>query len=418
MTTPDASPAPAKPRVPFWDNARFAAIVLVVFGHAIQRLTYDSDAAEAIYLLVYAFHMPLFALVSGYFSSATKTTRKHLARVITDLVAPYVIFEAIWTLTQFLVTGRTNLDPAQPAWTLWFLLALALFRILLPYLALLRGPVWWAVGISIVAGYLPSIDSTFSLSRLLGLLPFFTLGWWLRTHDVVARHGLLDRRPLWLRAVAAAVLTGAGVLAFVFVDVWSEVRLGTWFFFVDAYTDLDAPSWWSGAVRLAIIGVALVLMGAFLVLIPRRQTSWTRLGTYTMYVYLLHTFVLYPFRQSGVLRGLEPMWLWIPLVAVASVAIAVLLASRPVRRVFRPLVEPRMPWLFHDPALGGGRGSRQANARPPAPSEPAPTRDLSRRARPRRSSDPAPEPEARPTDPTRRASGTRPSRRSRGHAGQ
>lgn len=361
MTPPRATSratSRATARTLFWDNARFAAIVLVVFGHAIQRLTYDSDAAEALYLLVYAFHMPLFALVAGYFSSSAEPTRDRMARLFTDLIAPYLIFETLWTITQFLVTGRTNLDPAQPSWTLWFLLALALFRLVLPYLALLRAPVVWALAISVVAGYLPSIDSTFSVSRFLGLLPFFTLGWWLREHDVVARAGLLAARPVWLRLVAGGVLVAAGVLAFAFVDTWRDVRLGTWFFFVDAYADLDAPQWWAGGVRLTIIALALILMAAFLLLVPRGETRWTHLGRSTMYVYLLHTFVLYPFRQSGVLRGLEPMWLWIPLVAVASVVIAVALSSRPVRRLARPLVEPRMPWLFRDRELGAGRGSR------------------------------------------------------------
>lgn len=347
----------AKTRTPFWDNARFAAIVLVVFGHAIQRLTYDSDAAEALYLLVYAFHMPLFALVAGYFSSSAEPSRARMARLFTDLIAPYLIFETLWTITQFLVTGRTNLDPAQPSWTLWFLLALALFRLVLPYLALLRAPVVWALAISVVSGYLPSIDSTFSVSRFLGLLPFFTLGWWLREHDVVARAGLLATRPVWLRVAAGAVLAGAGVLALLFVDTWRDVRLGTWFFFVDPYVDLDAPQWWAGGIRLAIIALALILMTAFLLLVPRGETRWTHLGRHTMYVYLLHTFVLYPFRQSGVLRGLEPSWLWIVVVAVASVVIAVALSSRPVRRLTRPLVEPRMPWLFRDRELGAGRAS-------------------------------------------------------------
>jgi fucose 4-O-acetylase-like acetyltransferase len=347
----------AKTRTPFWDNARFAAIVLVVFGHAIQRLTYDSDAAEALYLLVYAFHMPLFALVAGYFSSSAEPSRARMARLFTNLIAPYLIFETLWTITQFLVTGRTNLDPAQPSWTLWFLLALALFRLVLPYLALLRAPVVWALAISVVAGYLPSIDSTFSVSRFLGLLPFFTLGWWLREHDVVARAGLLATRPVWLRVAAGAVLAGAGVLALVFVDTWRDVRLGTWFFFVDPYVDLDAPQWWAGGIRLAIIALALILMTAFLLLVPRGETRWTHLGRHTMYVYLLHTFVLYPFRQSGVLRGLEPSWLWIVVVAVASVVIAVALSSRPVRRLTRPQVEPRMPWLFRDRELGAGRAS-------------------------------------------------------------
>ncbi len=79
----------------------------------------------------------------------------------------------------------------QPSWTLWFLLALGIFRLVLPYLALLRWPLLWTVAISIGAGYLPNIDSTLSLSRTLGLLPFFALGWWLREHDIVERLRLL-----------------------------------------------------------------------------------------------------------------------------------------------------------------------------------------------------------------------------------
>ncbi len=35
---------------------------------------------------------------------------------------------------------------------------------------------------------------------------------------------------------------------------------------------------------------------------PRGSYWWTTFGQYTMYVYLLHSFVLYPFRESGVLR--------------------------------------------------------------------------------------------------------------------
>ena len=73
-------------RVPFWDNARYACIVLVVLGHAIQRLIYDSDIAFAFYLTLYAFHMPAFAIISGYFSKGGPPTRVQMARVITDWV--------------------------------------------------------------------------------------------------------------------------------------------------------------------------------------------------------------------------------------------------------------------------------------------------------------------------------------------
>src|SRR6478752_6046927 len=182
-------------RVPIWDNARFMCIVLVVLGHAVQRLTYDSDdIALALYLTIYAFHMPAFAIISGYFSKLDSPNRRQMARIITDIVVPYVIFEGLWVLTKWLTEGRANPNLTKPAWTLWFLLALGIFRLVLPYLALLRWPLLWTVAISIGAGYLPNLDSTFSLARTLGLLPFFTLGWWLREHDVVERFRLLRDR--------------------------------------------------------------------------------------------------------------------------------------------------------------------------------------------------------------------------------
>ena len=70
------------------------------------------------------------------------------------------------------------------------------------------------------------------------------------------------------------------------------------------------------------MAVAVVLGTAFFALLPRRTHFWTHFGQYTMYVYLLHSFVLYPFRESGLLRELDPTWLWLPIVVAASVLIA------------------------------------------------------------------------------------------------
>lgn len=364
MTETTAAP---KTRTPFWDNARFAAIVLVVAGHAIQRLTYDSDAAYAVYLAIYAFHMPAFAIMAGYFSKSGAPTSRQMARVLTDIVIPYVIFESLWSLLSWAIDGDPGIDLTQPSWTLWFLLALAIFRVALPYLALLRWPLLWTVAISVGAGYLTHVDATFSLSRALGLLPFFTLGWWLHEHDVVARRRLLRPRPWPVVVSAAAILAGAIAAAWFFSDTWRQVGLGTWMFYRDDYSSLGVAAWWAGGVRLLLIVVALVLSAAFFVLIPRGQKRWTTLGQYTMYVYLLHTFVLYPFRETDVLRDARPDWIWLPLVLLASVGIAVLLSSGPVRRIFRPLVEPRPAWLFADPTLAGreGRGVDPTGARRP-----------------------------------------------------
>jgi len=345
-------------RTPFWDNARFACIVLVVLGHAVQRLTYDSDIALSLYLVVYAFHMPAFAIISGYFSKSDAPTKTQMARVVTDILVPYVVFEGLWTLTKWLVEGQANPNITEPSWTLWFLLALGIFRVVLPYLALLRWPLLWTVVISIGAGYLPNIDSTFSLSRTLGLLPFFTLGWWLHEHDVVARLQLLVRRPWWVFATGLGLFVVAAWAAWFFVDEWRDMNLREWLFYDENYASIGGTQWWAGGVRLALMLIAVVLATAFFALVPRGTHWWTHFGQYTMYVYLLHSFVLYPFRENGLLRNAEPTWLWLPLVIVGSVLIALALATKPVRRVFRPLVEPRPAWLFADRTLARREGRR------------------------------------------------------------
>lgn len=345
-------------RVPFWDNARFICVALVVVGHGTQRLIYDSDISYAFYLLIYAFHMPAFAIIAGYFSKSASPTRRQMARVITDILVPYVIFEGLWTLMKWLVEGHANPNLTEPSWTLWFLLALGIFRLVLPYLSLLRWPLLWTLGISIGVGYLGNVDSTFSLSRTLGLMFYFTLGWWLREHDIVRRFRLIDFRPWWLRVCAVAAFAAWGFACWRWLPFWDDIDLRFWFFYDDSYADLTADQWWAGGIRLGLMGLSLILCASFFILVPRGGLWWTTLGQYTMYVYLLHSFVLYPFRESGALRGLDPTWFWLPLITVLAVAIAFVTASRPVRRLFRPLIEPRPRWMFTDPALASGSDHR------------------------------------------------------------
>lgn len=333
-------------RIPLWDNARFGCIVLVVMGHAIQRQTLDSSNALTLYLFIYAFHMPAFAIISGYFSKASPPTTRGMRRVLTDFVIPYAIFETIWSLVKWLVEGRAAFNPTEPSWTMWFLLALAIFRLVLPYLVLLRWPLVWAVLLSVGVGYLANVDSTFSLSRAIGVLPFFLLGWQLRQWDVVQRWRDLGGVVWAWRALAAAVMGAWLAVVALNVQVFREFELQYWFFYDDSYRALGEDQWWAGLVRLGLILLATVLSAAFFLLIPRRETFFSAFGQATMYVYLLHSFVLYPLRESGVLRDDHASATWLLTMIFASFAIALLLASPAVRRVFRPLVEPKPRWLF------------------------------------------------------------------------
>jgi len=350
MTTAMAGATPRAPgrarRVPVWDNTRFVCVTLVVVGHGIQRLTSESDAALGLYLFIYAFHMPAFAIISGYFSKASPPGSRQMLKIITDILLPYVIMQAIWTGVQYLVEGSTSVNPTTPHWTLWFLLALGLFRLLLPYLALLRWPLLWAVLFSVGVGYLDNVDSTFSLSRAIGILPFFLLGWKLRQWRLVERWRAAETQTWWIRALAVSVFVAWAAVVAVFLDFWKTLDTH-WFFYDDSYQALGTDEWWAGLFRLGFLLLATLLSAALFVLMPRRNTWITGFGQATMYIYLLHSFILYPLRETGVLEEHAGLWFLIAMV-LASIAISIGLTAPWVRRVFRPLIEPKPRWLFID----------------------------------------------------------------------
>lgn len=347
---PRATPPGHGRRVPLWDNARWIAITLMVVGHAILKLIGESDTAYAAYLFIYAFHVPVFVAVSGYFAKSGPPGTRQLHRLLTDLVFPFVVFETIWTTIRWLLGAPFQLDYSSASWTLWFLLALLVWRILLPYLVLLRYPLLISIVVSIGAGYVEQIDSTFALSRTIGLLPFFVFGWKLRQWHLTGSWLELHARAVWQwRAGAIALFAALYLVCVVFIDGLRDLRVRRFFLYDEAYALFGYDQLWAGGIRLGLMLLAFALIVAFLMLIPRRTVWFTPLGAATMYIYLLHSFVLYPLRETGLLEGRQPGWL-LPALIVLSVLISIVLSQSIVKRVFRPLVEPRARWLFRPTA--------------------------------------------------------------------
>lgn len=352
-------------RVPLWDNARFLCVALVVIGHGLQRLTADNDHALIVYLFIYGFHMPAFAMISGYFSKASPPTSRQMKKMLTDILLPYVIMQTIWTVVQYFAEGSTSFNPTTPHWTLWFLLALGVFRLVLPYLVLLRWPLVWAVLFSVGIGYFSNVDSTFSLARAFGILPFFLLGWQLRQWKLIDKWHVIEKQTWLIRGIAIAIFVAWASALIFFIDFWKSVDVH-WMFYDDSYDGLGQDAWWAGFVRLAFLALAAILSASFFVLVPRSTTWITGFGQATMYIYLLHSFILYPLRETGILKDEPAPDVLLVSIVLAGLAISIALASPLVRTVFRPLIEPKPHWLFIELDTGKQR-------KPAGPSRKDPT---------------------------------------------
>lgn len=345
-----------KRRVPLWDNVRWVAITLMVVGHAILRLIQESDVAYEVYLFIYAFHVPLFVAVSGYFAKTGPPGLRQMQRLLSDIVFPYLIFETIWTVIRWLLGGSFWLDYSTASWTLWFLIALAIWRITLPYLVLLRYPLVISIVISVGVGYISAIGGAFALSRVLGLLPFFLFGWKLRQWQLTTRWLGLHPAAVWRwRAGAVSLFASLALVIVLNIDALRALKIRRFLLYNEAYSVFGYDQLWAGGIRLGLMLLAFALIVAFLLLMPRRQTWFTTLGAATMYIYLLHTFLLYPLRETGVLDGPQPPWV-LPAMIVLSVMISTALSLPFARRVFRPVIEPRAKWLFRAlPSTQSGR---------------------------------------------------------------
>ncbi|MEU2870706.1 acyltransferase family protein [Streptomyces olivoreticuli] len=335
-----AAPAPAQ-RDPFFDNAKYLAIVLVALGHAWEPLTHGGRAAMALYLTVYAFHMPAFILISGYFSRGFDMSPAKVKRLITGVAVPYVIFQVAYTYFQHWMDKDTPPDPLSllnPWYLNWFLAALFIWRLTTPIWKLIRWPVPVAFAIAIVAALTPGIGVDFDLQRVLQLLPFFVIGLHMK-----AEHFHLVRRR-WVRIAAVPVFAGAIAFAY-----WAAPRMNSsWFYHNAAVQDLHAPLWSAPVMTLAMFGCAAVLTACFFAWVPRRTVWFTALGAGTLYGYLLHGFLIKLSRWQEWYDACT--WVRRPVgeVVVTLIAIAVMtaLCTTPVRRVFRFAMEPKMEWAF------------------------------------------------------------------------
>ncbi|MDX2376580.1 acyltransferase [Microbacterium sp. LRZ72] len=204
-------------RFHWMDQARGAAIVLVVIHHAMTWLD-DFSLAVPLALLVFddlvsPFRMPLLMFLSGMLvtRSLAKPTRAYFAGKLRGIAWPYMVWSVIFlaltgTLTLSLLPN-VLLYPPTYLWFLWFLFAYYALAWVLARLRIPPLPV--AAAALVAAGLLPD---AYRLSRFAFLLAFFLLGWWWERGGVGSRGSVKARLLVAVTGLAmGVVVSGATV---------------------------------------------------------------------------------------------------------------------------------------------------------------------------------------------------------------
>ncbi|WP_168220765.1 acyltransferase family protein [Streptomyces sp. RFCAC02] len=346
-----------KPRDPLWENVRYVAATVVLVGHAITPLRDQFPFMHWLYNATWQLGVPAFAFISGRFSTALPLTARAAGRVITGIAIPYAAFSLLTSLQLWILNGDWDFFVAEPVATLWFLLALIIWKVVLPYAVAVRYPLAWSVAAALAVGFAEDIGFEFAASQTITFFPFFYLGHLMAREQRLA--DAVNAVPRWAAALVTAALAGGAWLVDDRLEpVWLAMKRP---YSADSY-DLV----WGLPVRAAVLLWGAVAVLALIRLVPRGHVPvLTSLGTAGLYIYLLHPLVLRQFHHVDFFARMDT---GAEAAAVLAVALAatVVLGSRPVQWLARPFVQPRAAWLLR-PAPGPAEQERT----PAAPREPA-----------------------------------------------
>jgi len=273
-----------KNRIAYYDNVKAILIFLVVFGHLIEQCKTGVFIKE--YIFIYTFHMPVFILISGYFSKPINTKDEYF-KLIKTLLVPYIFLEVFYAITDYFLYGSSKhfFSPTflYPNWGMWYLLSLFIWRSLIVLLdnCDYRYCLIILMILSLLVGYDRSFTNTLSMSRTIVFFPFFYIGYILKLKKFKLFN--LERYKL----IGFLLITGY-ILVIYFLDFQINPR---WFYGSYGYEKLKEP-YWGVLYRATILFLTIIIGFAFLSIIPKEKTIFTQIGEKTLQIYIFHFLII------------------------------------------------------------------------------------------------------------------------------
>lgn len=320
----------------YYDNAKFLLILLVVFGHLIQSYINENKLIFTLYTTIYLFHMPAFILISGYFAKGF-LQKGYLLKLAKKLIGPYLIFQGIYSFYYFFINENKaiELDPLNPQWSLWFLMSLFGWNAMLFLFTKWKPAAAFLLSIclGIVVGYFDEINQYLSLSRTIVFFPLFLLGFYFKQEDFV------KLREMKIKLISLVLLLSLLIVFYLLPEF--EYK---WLFGSKPYDALDGSGINGGIIRFGVYFLTFAATFSFLALVPRKKAFFTKWGTRSIYVYLLHGFFIKYFRNSG-LEDMLTESEQIIVLLVLSMLLTLFLSSNMIKAIAQPLIEFKVSTL-------------------------------------------------------------------------
>ena len=341
--TKKITPPTAKERNYWFDNTKAFLIICVVVGHlANGTFSTSTDWVLALQRFIYIFHMPAFMIVSGRFAKK-RVDNGDWVTVISKMIVPYIIFQTFFlVLYSALGAKPKTFSYFNPLFGLWYFISVAVYAIITTHLKKFKLLFPASIALALLSGFfLGTLYGGFQ--RLVNFYPFFLFGYFTATANFD-----FCKKP-WFRVMSYVAFFALGIYMLHNHQnhSWRLLCLNCNYETVLAQMLKSGVNW---TMLDAFLHCVLRYVAGFLTffvilgMMPVKKRFFSYVGTYSVYVYVLHCILIVMLREIDadydILGVLTNKWTLLAY-CFSGIPLSFLLASEPVRRWTRFFVEPK-----------------------------------------------------------------------------
>lgn len=323
------------------DNVRGALIILVVIGHFLFPLHMsETRLILGIIYTIYAFHMPCFVMLSGYYAKGVYREGRFRWGKVVQMLWLYIVYETVVYFTEGLAEGSFAAYPhfLEESGAPWYLLALSAWYMTIPLFQRFRGRrisfyicAAMFVAVSFLK-YIIHVGYFLCMDHILTLMPFFYAGYF--CSQVQLDRYILSRfkRPVDLAAVFFAFIILVGIK-----DLFFKFNLVVFASDYRTYaTDCMQWKWLINMIWYCVaMCMSLCLIGNML---NRRMLILSNLGRNTLSIYFVHRPLRDLLQAAGFYNMIDPFnRMHVFILILFSILLTILLGNGLISGLFNRL---------------------------------------------------------------------------------
>lgn len=296
----------------YFDTLKGFLIICVIIGNSLEHANPTSIDPHYFLLVLYMFHMPLFAFVSGYFCKKSRRTTTEKVIEIFKLYIGVQIF--YFFFERFIGNSYVRLEFLSPKWTMWYLLSLIFWYVISDYIKNKKKWFIASIIIALLIGMDRSVGVYISTSRTFFFLPFFIAGLAFNKESYLVK---IRKHKFKLVALSAIILS----ILYLLADSTPLELLFEYSTYTEYFDRIYFPLFIRGLHYLG----AFIIGATIMAFVPEKKTPISIIGENSLIMYVTHGAVVkYLYKQPWV-RYNTPLNVFLSEVVILGTVIAITL---------------------------------------------------------------------------------------------